>query len=105
MRRVLQSTPFMVEAHCSLHENEHKSAVSRATSGCCRFMDLETFAVEARAADAVVVVAVQGGLAQSGVLQAFFEMHGVPVTGAPSRCSAIALCRGAFDASRLSCRV
>ena len=56
----------------------------------CRFMDLETFAVEARAADAVVVVAVQGGLAQSGVLQAFFEMHGVPVTGAlravPSSC-------------------
>ncbi len=48
----------------------------------CRFMDLETFAVEARAADAVVVVAVQGGLAQSGVLQAFFEMHGVPITGA-----------------------
>ena len=44
-------------------------------------MDLETFAVEARAADAVVVMAVQGGLAQSGVLQAFFEMHGVPVTG------------------------
>ena len=45
-------------------------------------MDLETFAVEARAADAVVVLVVQGGLAQSGVLQAFFEMHGVPVTGA-----------------------
>ena len=31
---------------------------------------------------AVVVLVVQGGLAQSGVLQAFFEMHGVPVTGA-----------------------
>ena len=44
-------------------------------------MDLETFAVEARAADAVVVLAVQGGLGQNGVLQSFFEMHGVPFTG------------------------
>ena len=45
-------------------------------------MDLHTFAVEAKAAGAVVLIAVQGGLAQSGTLQAYLEFHKVPFTGA-----------------------
>ena len=48
-------------------------------------MDLNTFAVEAKAAGAVVLLAVQGGLAQSGALQAYLEFHRVPFTGAPRR--------------------
>ena len=47
-----------------------------------RYMDLDTFAKEAKAAGAVVFMAVQGGLGQSGALQAYFEFHKVPFTGA-----------------------
>ena len=51
--------------------------------GVLRYMDLDTFAKEAKAAGAVVFMAVQGGLGQSGALQAFFEFHKVPFTGVP----------------------
>ena len=49
-------------------------------------MDLDTFAKEAKVAGAVVFMAVQGGLGQSGALQAFFEFHKVPFTGAAHAC-------------------
>lgn len=59
-------------------------------------MDLNTFALEAKAAGAVVLIAVQGGLAQSGALQGYFEFHKVPFTGAPARLACQLMCDPGF---------
>lgn len=56
-----------------------------------RMMDFETFALEARALGATVLLALHGGVGENGILQAFLEQMGVPFTGAGSMASALAM--------------
>lgn len=50
-------------------------------SGVCRYMDLENFAMEAEAAQAVVLLALHGGIGENGYVQAFLQGYRVPFTG------------------------
>ena len=47
----------------------------------CRFMDMESFALEAEAKAAVVLVALQGGPQANGEVQKYLEAHRIPFTG------------------------
>ena len=47
----------------------------------CRFMDMESFALEAEAKAAVVLVALQGGPQANGQVQKYLEAHRIPFTG------------------------
>lgn len=44
-------------------------------------MDLENFAMEAQAAQAVVLLALHGGIGENGYVQAFLQGYRVPFTG------------------------
>ena len=44
-------------------------------------MDLSSFAMEAEAAKAVVLLALHGGMGENGTVQAFLQGYGVPFTG------------------------
>lgn len=44
-------------------------------------MDLENFAMEAEAAQAVVLLALHGGIGENGFVQAFLQGYRVPFTG------------------------
>ncbi|CAL8461852.1 g1383 [Coccomyxa elongata] len=46
-----------------------------------RYMDLENFAMEAQAAQAVVLLALHGGIGENGYVQAFLQGYRVPFTG------------------------
>ena len=58
-------------------------ALSRLTDLplCCRYMDMESFALEADAKGAVVMLALHGGLQANGAVQRFLEEMDVPFTG------------------------
>ena len=46
-----------------------------------RFMDMESFALEAEVKAAVVLVALQGGPQANGEVQKYLEAHRIPFTG------------------------
>ncbi len=46
-----------------------------------RYMDLTNFAMEAEAAQAVVLLALHGGMGENGTVQALLQGYGVPITG------------------------
>ena len=57
------------------------SACSASGALPCRFMDMESFALEAEAKAAVVLVALQGGAQANGEVQKYLEAHRIPFTG------------------------
>ena len=57
------------------------SACSASGALPCRFMDMESFALEAEAKAAVVLVALQGGPQANGEVLKYLEDHRIPFTG------------------------
>lgn len=54
-------------------------------------MDLTNFALEAEAAQAVVLLALHGGMGENGTVQAFLQGYGVPFTGPAWDAASIAI--------------
>ena len=75
------ATAFAKLACLSYHQSASVSQQYVECCACCRYMDMESFALEADAKGAVVMLALHGGVQANGAVQRFLEEMDVPFTG------------------------